>query len=48
MNDASLENCAALVISEPYVFEMDGKVRTSPIGNQNWTAILLSERHRGR
>ena len=35
-------------ISEPYVFEMEGKVRTSPMGHQGWTAILPSERHRGR
>jgi hypothetical protein len=34
-NDASLEDYAALVISEPYVFQMDGKVRTSPMGHQS-------------
>lgn len=48
MNDASLKEYAALAISEPYVFGMDGKVRTSPIGHQSWTAILPSERHDGR
>jgi len=48
MNDASLENYVALIISEPYVFEMDGKVRASPMGHQSWTAILPSERHDGR
>ena len=43
MNDASLKEYTALVVSEPYVFEMDGKVRTSPMGHQGWTAILPSE-----
>jgi hypothetical protein len=45
MNDASLKEHAALIISEPYVIEMEGKVRTSPRGHQSWTAILPSERH---
>jgi hypothetical protein len=48
MNDASLKEYTALVISEPYVFEMNGKVRTSPMGHQSWTAILPSQRHDGR
>lgn len=48
MNDTGLKEYAALVISEPYIFEMDGKVRTSPMGHQSWTAILPSERHTGR
>lgn len=48
VNDESLKEYAALVISEPYVFEMEGKVRTSPLGHQGWTAILPSERHSGR
>jgi hypothetical protein len=48
MNDASLKDYTALAISEPYVFEMDRKVRTSPMGHQSWTAILPSERHDGR
>lgn len=48
MNDPSLKECVALVISEPHVFEMDGKVRMSPMGHQGWTAILLCERHDGR
>jgi hypothetical protein len=48
MNDASLKEYAALIISEPYVIEMEGKVRTSPRGHQSWTAILPSERHSGR
>lgn len=48
MNDASLKEYTALVISEPYVFEMNRKVRTSPIGHQSWTAILPSQRHDGR
>jgi len=33
MNDANLKEFAALVISEPYVFKMDGKVRTSSMGH---------------
>lgn len=48
MNDSGLKDYTALAISEPYVFEMDGKVRTSPMGHQSWTAILPSERHSGR
>jgi len=48
MNDASLKGYTALAISEPYVFEMEGKVRTSPMGHQSWTAILPSQRHDGR
>jgi hypothetical protein len=48
MNDASLKEYTALIVSEPYVFEMDGKVRTSPMGHQGWTAILPSERHDGQ
>jgi hypothetical protein len=43
MNDVSLKEYAALVISEPYVLEMDRKVTTSPIGHQGWTAVLPSE-----
>jgi hypothetical protein len=48
MNDVSLKEYAALVISEPYVLEMDGKVTTSPMGHQGWMAILPSKRHDGR
>ena len=48
MNDAGLKEYTALAISEPYVFEMDGKVRTSPMGHPRWTAILPSQRHDGR
>jgi hypothetical protein len=48
MNDVNLKEYAALVISEPHVVEMNGKVITSPIGHQGWTAILPSERHEGR
>lgn len=48
MNDASLKEHTAFAISEPYVFETDGKVRTSPMGHQGWTAILPSHRHDGR
>ena len=48
MNDASLQGFTALVVSEPCVFEMDGKVMMSPLGHQGWTAILPSERHDGR
>jgi hypothetical protein len=48
MNDVDLKDYAALVISEPYVLEMDRKVTTSPIGHQGWTAVLPSERHEGR
>lgn len=35
INDASLKEYTALAISEPYVFETDRKVRTSPIGYQS-------------
>jgi hypothetical protein len=45
MNDANLKEYAALIISERYVIEMNGKVTTSPIGHQGRTAILPSERH---
>jgi len=48
MNDVSLKDYVALVISEPHVAEMNGKVITSPIGHQSWTAILPSGRHEGR
>jgi hypothetical protein len=40
MNDVNLKEYAALVISEPYVLEMEGKVTTSPMGHQGWTAVL--------
>jgi hypothetical protein len=33
MNDANLKEYAALVISEPHVLEIDGKVTTSPMGH---------------
>lgn len=33
INDASLKEYTALVVSEPYVFDIDGKVRTSPMGH---------------
>ena len=45
INDASLKEYTALVISELYVFEMNRKVRTSLIEHQSWTAILPSQRH---
>lgn len=48
MNDESLKEYAALMVSEPHVFELDGKLATSPMGHQGWTAILPSERHDGR
>jgi hypothetical protein len=48
MNDERLKKYAALVISEPYGFEMEGKVRTSPMGHQSWMVILPSERYSGR
>jgi hypothetical protein len=48
MNDVNLKEYAALVISEFYVFEMDGQVRMSPMRHQSWTAFLPSERHNGR
>lgn len=48
MNDKSLKDCTALVVSEPYVFEVDGKASTSPMGHQGLTAILPSGRHGGR
>jgi hypothetical protein len=34
MNDVNLKEYAALVISEPYVLGMDGKVTTSLMGHQ--------------
>jgi hypothetical protein len=48
MNDTDLKEYTALVMSEPYVLEMDGKVITSPMGHQGWMAILTSKRHDGR
>jgi hypothetical protein len=48
MNDVTLKEYTALVISELYVLEMDGKVTTSPMGHQGWMAILPSKRHDGR
>jgi hypothetical protein len=47
MNDGSLKEYAAPVISEPCVFEVNRKVTTSPIGHRGWIAILPSERHDG-
>lgn len=38
MNDANLKECAALLISEPHVWEMDGKVTTSPIPSERHDA----------
>jgi hypothetical protein len=40
INDVSLKDYAALVISEPHVFEMNGKVTTSPMGHQGCMAIF--------
>lgn len=48
MNDVNLKDYAALIISEPHVVEMNGKVITSSMGHQGWTAILPSERHEVR
>lgn len=48
MNDVTLKDYAALVVSEPYTFEMNGKILTSPMGHQGWKAVLPSERHDGR
>jgi hypothetical protein len=48
INDVNLKEYAALVISELHMVEMNGKVITSPMGHQGWTAVLLSERHEGR
>jgi hypothetical protein len=48
MNDVSLKDYAALIISEPHVVEMNGKAITSPVGHQSWTAVLPSERLGGR
>jgi hypothetical protein len=48
MNEPSLKEYAALISSEPHSFEMDEKVRTSPMEHQSWTAILPSRRHEGR
>lgn len=48
MNDERLGGYAALLVSELYVFELEGKVRTSLMGHHCWTAILPSERHSGR
>ena len=48
MNDVSLKDYAALIISEPHVVEMNGKAISSPVGHQSWTAVLPSERLGGR
>jgi hypothetical protein len=51
MNDVDLKEYAALVISEPHVVEMNGKVITSPMGHQGWTVggakhVVGAQRHR--
>ena len=43
IEDPGLKEYTAPAISESYIFEMDGKVRISPIGHQGWTAILPSD-----
>lgn len=43
IEDPGLKEYTAAVVSEPYIFEMDGKVRISPMGHQGWTAILPSD-----
>lgn len=48
MNDASLKEYAVLVVSEPYIVEVDGRLTTSPTGYQSWTAFLPNGRHDGR
>lgn len=48
LKDARLKEYAGLVVSEPLVFETDGKVTTSPMGHQGWTPILPSERRDAR
>jgi hypothetical protein len=48
MNDESLKDYTALVVSEPCALEVDGKLTTSLMGHQSWTAILPSRRHSGR
>jgi hypothetical protein len=35
MNDESLKDYTALVVSEPYALEVDGKLTTSPMGHQS-------------
>lgn len=37
MHEVSLKECAALIVSDPHVLEMDGKLTTSPMGHQGWT-----------
>lgn len=37
MNATGLEEYAALLISEPCVFEMDEKTRTRTMGHHSWT-----------
>ena len=43
IEDPGLKEYTAAVVSEPYIFEMDGKVGISPMGHQGWTAILPSD-----
>ncbi|KJZ68060.1 hypothetical protein HIM_12549 [Hirsutella minnesotensis 3608] len=40
MNDADLEDFAALAISEPHARNIDGRVVTSPMGHHNWTKMI--------
>lgn len=47
-NDVSLDGYTTLMISEPYILEIDRKANASPVDHKGWTAILLSERHDGR
>lgn len=48
MNDANLKDFTALIVSEPYVFEMGGKAATVSMGHQVWTAIVPSARRGGK
>lgn len=48
INDASPKEYAALAVSEPYIFDMGGVVRTSPMALRSWTAVPPSIRHNGR
>lgn len=48
MNDANSKECAALAVSESYIVDMGGVVKTSPTARRSWMAVPPSIRHNER
>jgi hypothetical protein len=48
MNDERLQDFAVLVIQEPYVRKIDGKVMTVPMGHPRWTKMIPTAWREGR